>query len=211
MRVSYLRLILTALAAFIVMAMTAGTASARGRIEVSATRITATSRGLIFGSESDNLSCDVTLNGTLLRLITKVLREHIGGITEGRSTNCRNSLGESANRLIILLPMTLLYSSITGTLPERINGSVLLIDLGFLVDLQGFGGLITSRCLYEGRVAARARENPIRRLLVESTTDPHQPITRVIDERGNTACPSSATLNGEFRLTPEVSIRLLER
>jgi len=202
MRIST-RFIVAALAAFTMLAMIAGSASARNRIEVSPTTNELQAPRLTFAG-TINVICDVTLNVTLLRLIVKRLGEHAGLITTGRADRCSDSFGGRPT-VVVLPDMEITYSSITGTLPNGITGGTLLVTGGFEITLNILGSV--RECLYFGRIGARAEENPIRRLGVETTR--HGRIPLFADLRRNN-CPTSGDLRGEFRPRTAITLRLLE-
>jgi hypothetical protein len=81
------KLILTVLAAVIALSLAAGSASSRTRVEVSTTASLVSGR-LTFTEEGrDRVISDITLHVTLLRLINKVLLEHVGDVTAVLTAN----------------------------------------------------------------------------------------------------------------------------
>jgi hypothetical protein len=204
------RFIVTAITAFMMLAMLTGIASARTRIEVSPTTTRLTSRGLVFAG-TVNVTCDVTLNGTLQRLITKALGSPAGSVTEGRTTNCRESFFGATRALVLAEPRNgfpITYSSITGTLPT-ITGGTLLVEGAFELHVSPFGA--AAECLFRGRIGARAVENPIRRLAVETTRHGRIPLAPGGDLRGDGLCPASGDMRGDFVPATAITLRLLER
>jgi hypothetical protein len=206
------KLLIAALGAMVVLSLSAGSALARTRIEVTPggtiRAIANGERRLTFESEAARVICDVTLEGSLHRLIAKAAETLAGIITRTITANARNSLG-TATECAGLANMHIRYGSIEGTLPEGITGGLLRVEAGFLV---GFNAIFfTVRCLFQGNIGAGSRENAagIRRLRVLAA----QTFSSITDLNRSGQCPTreEARLVGEFEVTPTQRLILLER
>lgn len=198
----YLRLVFAGCVAVLAMSLLAGSAVALRSLSVNRTRVSATSRSVIFTGAELNTTCEVTLNGeTTTTAVAKGSTSQIGVITEGRTTNCRGA----ARRAVILNtavnPMRLAYTSFAGTLP-RIT-SVTVTASNALFELQEtFAG----NCLYRGD-AVRS---------VFSETLGGQRFNQAEFNRaastlnsGGFFCPRTGTITGTFTLTPTLNVGLL--
>jgi hypothetical protein len=200
------RLVMGALVAMLLLALAAGPASARTRVEVSTTATLINGR-LTFSAEPSEgfptIICDLTLHSTLLRLINKIRLEHAGDITAVLTANCRNSVG-GRTTVRPLVPMSVQYERINGSLPANITGGLLWVRSRFLIESEFIG--LRALCLYEGLVGAESVENPVRRFTLLRRL-----VILLIDLRGSVSCPSLGSLQGTMTVTPSVTIRLLER
>jgi hypothetical protein len=172
-----------ALAAFLLLSA-AAVANARTRIEVSTTAILLSGR-LTFQSHFFEAVCDVTLHASLRRLIGKTRGEAVGAITAILTAN------QGFNRCQYLAGMTISYTSISGSLP-LIRGVSLNLNERFALGDESFN------CLFTATWGLTARENPVRRIILDPTN-----VTECISLR--------LEIVGELKVSPEVTIRLLER
>jgi len=199
------KLVGVVVAALLALSLAAATSSARVRVEVSTTATLISGR-LTFAELPDsgfipNIICEVTLHATLNRLIAKVRLTQAGGITAILTANCRNSFGGGATATP-LAGMLVFYDSIRGTLPT-ITGGLLWTTSRFLVETSVLGSEI--RCLYAGLVGAESTANPV----TSQTILPNE-IPLFEEHRGTRRCPERGQLRGTLRVSPEVTIRLLE-
>jgi len=183
------KLILTALAAVIVLSVMVAPATARNRVEVSTTAFLASGTH-IFTSSAGNVTCDITFHITARRLIAKVSGSEIGQITAVRTANIRHT-GERSGSCTPLPGMEIAYGEITGTLPT-ITGGTTRVNSRFSVEIDGL------TCLVAPSIPVIAVENPVRRGRIGENSS-----TCAIFVRGRVA--------GTVNYTPEFQIRLLER
>jgi hypothetical protein len=195
----FAKLVMAALVAAFVLSLAAGPAGARNRVEVSTTSVRATSSRLTFGGSEIDIICNVTLAGTLRRLINKRRGEPVGSFTADTVNTCSSNFGSEA-RADALTPMSITYGTIEGSLPSNITGGTLDTTGGFLISVRTIFG--TSACLYSGTITSRS-ENPARTLRI-------QPNTSRLSRRLSGICPETGELAGSFTSTPAVTIRLLE-
>jgi len=179
------RSVAAALAATLVLALAAGPAGAQ--LEVSETRIRATSSALTFRANEVSIVCAVTLDLTLGG-------ERIGaGTTAGSVTaGTVNEAGCTGGRVRLLsgtLPWPVRLVSFTqGIVTLQIEGLSGLVDAA--------GGLV--RCLYRGNVPAANEDDPARRLRVEGNR------LGLVSRLGGITCPAEASIAGQLTLAPEV-------
>jgi hypothetical protein len=195
----YAKLAMAALVAAFALSLAAGPAGARTRIEVSTTSLRATASRLTFGGSEIDIICNVTLSGTLQRLINKRRGEAAGNFTADTINTCSSNFGSEA-RADALTPMRIGYGSIEGTLPT-ITAGVIDIDGGFLMSIRTIFG--TSACLYSTMFEARSDQNPVRIVRL-------QPNTMTLVRRLSGVCPETGELAGSLTVTPSTTIRLLE-
>jgi hypothetical protein len=192
------KLIWTALAAAMVLAVAVSPASALRRIEISTTAFLAHGRITFTETGGASQACDVTLHITANRLINKIRGELIGHVT---STLTANPTAFTTCRP--LSPMLVMYNSIAGSLP--------IIEQGGRLDVRG-GFLITNpffRCLFSGTISGTSRTNPVRTLEVSSAAGAISTEVR-LELSGAGTCPAEGRLTGTMTSRPEVTIRLLE-
>jgi hypothetical protein len=213
------KLIMTALAAVILVSLMAAPAAAVRRVQVSTTAIRVSINDLRFGAEESGavLSCDVTLHATLLRLIEKVRLSHAGSITAILTADPRSNLGGTTT-CMGLRGLPVLYDSIRGTLPD-ITGAALWVGETTLEGRRGQGFLISLRipfvgevrCLYAGLILVLLLENrPASRTDIEERASR---VSLVTDLRGSIACDRTGRLEDERRpgtISPPIEILLLE-
>jgi len=182
------KVILTALAAVIVLSVIVAPATARNRVEVSTTAFLASGTH-IFTSSAGNVTCDITFHITARRLISKVEGSEIGQITAVLTNNIRHS-GERSGECTPLPGMSLAYGGITGTLPT-ITGGTTRVNSRFRVEIDGLS------CLVEPSIPVIAVENPVGRGTIGENSS-----TCAIFVRGR--------VSGTVSYTPAFTIRLLE-
>jgi hypothetical protein len=109
--------------------------------------ITLTAREVRFTSPElfGDLRCDLTLEGTTRERIAKRVGTAVGTIERGRVANCRESVFGGAIEKRILFPITLVYSSILGTLPEITGVLLIAKEAGLLLRTPNAG----IECLYK--------------------------------------------------------------
>lgn len=147
------RLLTAACIAVFSLALFTSAAAALRSITVNRTRVTATSRSVIFEASELNTTCEVTLNGeTTVTAAAKRAGTNIGVITEGRTTNCRGAAREARVLNTAVRPIRIQYASFAGTLPRITSVSVTGVESEFLLNTF-FGS-----CLYKGDVPARFSE-----------------------------------------------------
>jgi hypothetical protein len=184
------KLALTVMLTVAASALLAGPAAARSRIEVNPTAFSMAGR-LIFLSRAGNVSCDVTLNLTARRLISKVRESQIAVVTAVRIANAASMTVERPICQFLLPVLPLKYDSIGGTLPMILGGR-------FQFFLAFRFGETFEPCLYQGNIPVLFPENPIRTIRFETV------------RLRNETCFSEAELVGEMAVTPNLTLRLLE-
>ncbi len=146
------KLVLTALIAVLAFAFAAGTAAANRGASVTQTseRDLIIIQRLVFGGGFGNITCGVTIHGSLHRTIAKT-EGTLAGMVESvliDTRNCAESfgVGNVTDVRVLSLPWHLRYVSFTGTLP--VIRTIRLIQLGasFLIDFEILGS--DARCLY---------------------------------------------------------------
>jgi hypothetical protein len=201
------KLFLAALAALLLASLSASSATARTRIEISTTAMLASGR-LIFTGGGGRITCDVTLHITALtRLINKIRGSLIGRVTSILTANPRSNFGGTTGCAGLVEPvrtMLVLFGSITGSLPDNIRGGRIDVAGGFLISLRVEFLGVNLLCLYDGRIEGIANENPILRVTVTSPRIPGRPLP------GSDVCPEGE-LRGEMEFNPLVTVILLER
>jgi hypothetical protein len=204
-------LMIMALAATASLALLSASAAANRSLSASpAGTITGTSEGKITFEEpsgSFGIACSLTLNGTLERIAAKRIGAHVASVTEGRTSECRDTFFGIAGSAIALVeprsPFDFVYQSFLGTLP-RINGISVRADSRFLLRTA------IGECLYSTTASREVT------LLIEAAPETGA-ATRGHYERETTrlftrltgTCPASGVLAGRFRLTPTQTVRLL--
>ncbi len=204
-------LMIMALAATASLALLSASAAANRSLSASpAGTITGTSTGQITFEEpagSFGIACNLTLNGTLARTTAKRAGSHVASLTEGRTSNCRDTFFGIAGRAIVLVessrPFDVVYSSFLGTLP-RISGILVRAEMRFLLT-TAIGG-----CLFE---TGAAREAVI---LIEAVAETGsatrgrfvREVARLLTRLSGT-CPATGNLAGRFTLSPTQTVRLL--
>lgn len=202
------RLVVAALVAATALAVVTTSASANRSLSVSpggATR--ETSEGMVTFEEPGILgvACNLTLNSTTPRSIAKRAGTHMGSITEGRASECRDTIFGTAATAIVLVevrrPFTIVYNSFLGTLPN-ITG---------ILGLQVFAIRLSSLpgdCLFAtntgvGILWAVGAGGVVRRkrYLINLTI----PLSMTISG----SCPGDAEMQGTMSLSPGQTIRLI--
>jgi hypothetical protein len=139
-------------------------------------------------------SCELTMRLTLARSIAKVAGTGMGSVTSIACGSLR-FLGET-------LPWALRYVSFSGLLPNIAEVRFDIVTFGFLTDVggPGFG------CLFAGplRVVARGFADLRTMSLVEA-----RPLPMIRSLTIFECLASEARVEGSFRLSPVVSLRLL--
>jgi hypothetical protein len=215
----FIRATLLASVALFSLALLAGSASANRSIEVEGLErgrgVTITSEGqFTFTAEGGaTVRCNVTLSGTLGRLIAKTTRlpeGQIGTLTGGSTERCIGPNGEAAEESIVLaepranglrVPIPLRYNSFLGTLP-RING-ILIVALrpGFtifpfrltcLYTVTELGALIR----FTGELPRSERGSFLRN------------VANLVAELSNALCPRTGELAGNFNIRPQLILNL---
>jgi hypothetical protein len=167
------KLILAGLAAAIVMAFAANSASARNISVSHGALFNASWRALRFVSSGATAAeCDVTLEGSFhYRTFLKVRESLIGYITRAIANNCVG--GGSATVLTTNLPWHIRYQGFEGTLPNITAIRLRLILAEFNLKDRIFGSTCTTRTTNtepaEG--AARLSAGNERRLVTGLTAD----------------------------------------
>ncbi len=148
------KLLLTALIAVFAFSLAAGTATANRGASVTTgeggQRILVIVPRLVFGGGFGNITCSVTLHGSLHRTITKV-EGTLAGMIESvliDIRNCTESFGVEniTDVRVLTLPWHVRYVSFTGTLPTIRTARSIQLGTSFLIDFGIFGG--DARCLY---------------------------------------------------------------
>ena len=213
------RAILLASIALFSLALLASSASANRSIEIEGLErgraISLTSEGALTFTEGGGATerCNVTLSGTIGRLIAKNTRlpeGQIGSITSGRSANCIGPAGERTREVIILAeprvnvlrrPFPLRYNSFLGTLP-RINGLLFVIlTLGYTFFPFGLS------CLYQWR--------ELKTLISFTGELPRSERGRFLENVGTLVrelseaiCPTSEEFVANWNITPQLILNL---
>jgi hypothetical protein len=196
------KLVTAALAVALFVLLSSGAAGARSRLEVSTTAFLASSRVTFAEERGANIIIDMTLHGTLRRLLTKVLLSSVGAFTSILTANCRRSFGLGC-QVTALGPMAISYGSIRGTLPT-IRGVHFQIGVLFLIVELDLG----RRCLYEGVIGVEAVENPAHILIPLAG----QNLALLAGDRLTLfPCLISEEMNANFAIVPLITFRLLER
>jgi hypothetical protein len=165
-----------------------------------AATLTASPGGLILASsltriEVAGVSCNVGLRGTIRsEAISKVNGETVGRITEA-IIPCEGT----ASARPLNLPWEIKFNSILGSLPSNITGVLMIIQNVQIVS----EGLFLA-CLYQGDVPVLlglTGNNPYNTGLLTPLTNS---LPRV---SGGFLCPSTISLTGEYRFTPQVITR----
>jgi len=155
------KILLSALAAALVLAAAIGTAQAR-RIELSNTNIRAVwtaAEPLVFETSLANISCSVTLEGSFhSRTLSKVSGQLVGLITRAavaRPCNVGeawvlNGVERLSNGTTTMnsLPWHVRYDSFTGTLPRIEKIRLQLIGASFLIAFAGQGCLVRTEAAH---------------------------------------------------------------
>jgi hypothetical protein len=195
------RLALSLLGSALAVSLIAMPAMGDTRVEVSTTAFLLMSlpNGLTFTAGSTSIICDVTLHLTVRRLIAKIRDTLWGEVTAVLTANVRSSIG-SMPSCAGLTPMFWQYERVGGTLPTITEVSLLLF-WRWLIRLLAPG---LFQCLYFESVQLTGA-NPVERLRI---------VPRLIIEPrplgASEPCPPRATVTGEFRLSPTMTVRLLE-
>jgi hypothetical protein len=221
MMMRLIRATLLASIALFSLALLAGSASANRSIEVegleSGRSISLTSEGAVtFLEEAGGTDrCNVTLTGTIGRLIAKTTRlpeGQIGSITGGRTRECVGPFGEAHAENIVLAeprvvglrgPIPLRYNSFLGTLP-RING-ILIVALrpGFLIRPAGL------ECLYRVAELGALIEFELNGALPRSGRGRFLTnVANLVAELSNAFCPRSGELRFNFNIRPQLILNL---
>jgi hypothetical protein len=205
------KVILAALAALMLLALAAGTASALRSIESSASVITLLSRSLTFTGNGIRVVCEVGITITLNeRSIAKRPTNPIGraevkvlgqeGGVERCSTNRARTLGG---------PFNINYLSFTGTLPRIEALNLQLLQVAFSVTAVGITCLYTANALGIQKVDAN---RALERLRGEERGEAYRLESITAARENSGLCPTTAqiALAGSFApVTPLVTITLV--
>jgi len=203
------RLLTAALAAVILLALSAGTATASRSFSVvgGGRAILAISLGsLTFepSSGSTRVISRVTLHGSVHSLIAKTAAALAGIITGVRTGECRTNVGLSCRTSGTALPWHITLLAFTGTLPN-ITTILLNIRAQFLLEI----GETPLRCWYEGTIGAGGAVNRGRIERLEIAPEKASTsLIRAENEEFFRRCAGGGSLIGGFRLSPVIEIRL---
>jgi hypothetical protein len=197
------RLYALALAVAASLSLLAAPASSRTRIEVSTTAFRVVMSNITYSAGAVEVICDLTLHSTLRRLFNKVRGELIGSVTSISAGNVRVNRGTNPT-CALLPPLSIRYESIRGSLPI-ITGLLAGLEWRWLYGADETFWRVG--CLYEGVMGFGSAENPIRSwALLRPNT-----LGLVRDLTGFGCEPTTDQGVTNPRLSPEVSVRLLER
>ena len=200
------KLILAGLAAALVMAFAANSASARNISISHGALFNAQWRELRFDNGGATaFACDVTLEGSFhYRTFLKVRESLLGYITRAIVNNCVN--GGSATVLTTNLPWHIRYQGFQGTLPNISGIRMRLILVEFQLKDRIFGSTCLSRStnVDPAEMVARLEAGTQRRLTTGLTADP---------TATNMRCTITFDLEGTARVTelPNGTTNLLVR
>jgi hypothetical protein len=184
-------------AAAALLGLGATTASASRGVTIPGGAITATGGSIVFSGSVANITCRVTLTGTLNTSITKTAGASVGSVTGGSTTGCSSSLGGTATATVLEFPWPIRYNSFTGTLPNISSVLMTVGPAGFLILVDSIFGRIA--CLFRGSFGINSSGNPITTLTVQANQ------TAALVSRLALAtidCPRSGSLTGSFTLSP---------
>jgi hypothetical protein len=191
------KLVLTALAATLLMGFAVSAASAN-RIATSSRNFRVVWTGLVFTDEEGvgRVTCPVTLEGSFhSSTISKVPNALIGFVSRASVTSSSCNGGGATILGASSLPWHITYDSFTGTLPTITAINVLLSRTAFLVNVFGIN------CLYQENGVSRARGRiNVGAGGVVSTLDP-DPTIRLPKFSGSFLCPERGGFTGTGTVT----------
>jgi hypothetical protein len=167
-------------------------------------------RGTIGGLGID-ITCSVTLHGSVSRVISKVPGTAAGNVTSvlvgpNAGNNCNRFLGMSAALTPLGLPWSIAYLTFTGTLPSPSLIIFHLMSVRYNLNLPGF--FPTGGCEYSGLV-------PFSILLTASTPNTtaglahiHRHTLPVSSTQTPAGCLTTV-LNGLFSIQPRQTVILV--
>lgn len=187
------KLILAALTAALVLAVTVGTASARNGLTASPSETTATFGELSFGAGTGvEAVCEVSLIVTLHASIPKSVGT-LAGFTRIRINSC-----SKGTATLLQEPNTryhVLFGGFTGTLPNIQSVTLAPEEVEFLIE-PGFLGV---SCLATETIQGVTEGNPVRALITNQRVNG---ITGFL-------CPEEAQIVGTATVSPAVTITLV--
>jgi hypothetical protein len=139
-----------------------------------------------------NTRCDLTLEGTSRERIAKRVGAVAGTITRAPTANCRESVFGGGIEARVLVPITVAYNSILGTLPN-ITGVLLTGRGGFLLRIPNVG----IECLYEGTIGILVS---VTRGVTGAIRFLEEPIPKLIALEGG-RCTATGNLEGSGTMT----------
>ncbi len=194
------KVLLSTLAAAIVLAALVGTADAR-RIELNNQFIRTTWNPLVFSGSGIRISCPVTIEGSFhSKTLSKVCGQLVGYITRAELTKaaCQGGQALILNGIenapgATTLPWHVRYNSFEGTLPAITGITLQLIEASFIIT-----GL---ECLFKSNTAKPAfgiaRVNPEGKI-TELNADPTRRIPKFA---GGILCPGEGEFAGNGTVT----------
>jgi len=211
MRVGF-RLFLSLVAVLLLLAVTAGSATASRSFSIvgGGKAILAISLTLLTfsGSNGVNVISDVTLHGSIHSLIAKTRGALAGVITGVLIGRCTNTFSIPCRVTALVEPRAfwhLQLLSFTGTLPVIRTITLIIVRSAFLILFNE-----ELECLYLGDVGATGSLNAsgvVERLEPEPNRN-SVPLFRAANEEFFRTCPREGRLTGGFRLSPTIGIRL---
>ncbi len=150
-------------ALLVIVLMTASAPASRAIAVSPSGTVRATTLAMTFGQSPLQIICNVTLEGSIARSISKAVGASAGRITAASAANCRARIeargggeplalytGEARLDLRLNLPWSINYRSFLGTLPNMTGIGFALEGYGFLI---GIGNLLGEvRCLFTGTI-----------------------------------------------------------
>jgi len=207
---AHTRLLTAALASVVLLALSAGTATASRSFSVGGggRAILAISLGSLTFEPSGGgtrVISRVTLHGSVHSLIAKSVGALAGVITSILTSECRTSVGLPCRTFGTAPPWHITLLAFTGTLPN-ITSILLNIRAQFLLEI---GNRLETRCWYEGVIGAGGVVN--RGRIERLEISPEKSFTTLIRAEGEEffrRCNREGSLVGGFRLSPAIEIRL---
>jgi hypothetical protein len=170
----YTKLLLTSLAATVVLGLTVGSASAR-TLSVNSGNFRVTWASLNLSNTAglgSVVRCPVTLEGSFhSRSIVKVARALIGYVTVARNGTCTGGTATIHNES---LPWHLTYESFAGTLPNITEITLLLVGVFF--EINNGAATCSARTEPRNNAAGIARIDPTTRRITSLAADPSRRI-----------------------------------
>lgn len=156
------------------------------------------SAGKVSFGETPQVSCNITLNGSIEPEVQMIRGEDLGSVT---SVSIRNCEGGSISA-VLDLPWPIEYESVEGTLPNEITGLVGNME-GVALNVSVFGGIVN--CLYSGLYRVYIATFPIflSRWGVLAVIILPEDALRLALARGSMLCPAELVASGEFSISPE--------
>lgn len=198
-----IRFFVTALVVMLSMASATSMATASRGFNIEPTAITGTDPSSTFGSESGNIICPLTLEGSLHRTIAKTDGTLAGFITRGRvgeasctdtieSATVQGELGEGR------FPWHVRFRSFSGTLPniEQIQGTVVS---NFTLTVRTIFG--TTRCRYVGTMTLA--------VTISAGTATRIGTTGAVTTAQGFPCPARGEIRSNFTLRPQPRVTLI--